>query len=129
MWLCGNHRLTILSIIVITGIAGALLATAKSSPDSVAPSKQPGEFGTVQEAFDAASRVVRRYLSAYEVGNVAIEPEFRSTLFSKSKIWTIKGYASCSDNDSVYEWTVIMNYDEMQDWEILAKTITLISDH
>jgi hypothetical protein len=129
MWLSSNHRVTILSIIVITGIAAALLATTKSSPDSIATSKQSGGFGTSQEAFDAASSVVRHYICAREEGRVVIDPEFRSTLLSRSKIWTIKGYASCPDNDNVYRWTVIMNYHDMQEWEILDKTITLISEH
>jgi hypothetical protein len=129
MWLSSNHRVTILSIIVITGIAAALLATTKSSPDSIVPSKQSGGFGTSQEAFDASSSEVRRYLFAHGAENVVIDPEFRSTLLSRSKIWTIKGYASCPDNDNVYRWTVIMNYHDMQEWEILDKTITLISEH
>jgi hypothetical protein len=129
MWLSANHRLTILSIIVITGIAAALIATAKSSPDSLAPSTQPDGFGTVQEAFDAASSEVKPLLLSFDCRSVVINPEYRSTFFSKSKIWTIKGYASCPDNDKVYEWTVIMNYHDMQDWEILAKTVTIISDH
>ena len=129
MWLSGNHRLMIGSIIVITGIAAALLATPKNSPDSVATSKQPGGFGTAQEAFDAASRVVQESISNNEFGTLVIDPEFRSTMFSKSKIWTVKGYASCPEKDRVYEWTVIMNYNEMQEWEFLAKAITLIPDH
>ena len=37
MWLSGNLRLTILSIIVITGVAGALLVSAKNSQDLNAP--------------------------------------------------------------------------------------------
>ena len=129
MWLSGNHRLTIGSIIVITGVAATLLATTKNSPEPVGPSKQPDGFGTVQEAFDAASSVVRQYLSGHETGKVVIDPVFRSSLLSKSKIWTIKGYASCSDSKKVYEWTVVMNYHDMQEWEILAKTVMPIPAH
>ncbi|SRR6266481_437820 len=125
MWLSGNHRLMIGSIIVITGIAAILLATTKSSPDSVAT---PGGFGTVKEAFDTASGIVRRHLTENEFVTVVIDPEFRSTMFSKSKIWIVKGRARCLDNDKVYEWTVILNYQEMQEWELLVKTITLIPD-
>ncbi len=127
MWLSSNHRLVIGSIIVITGIAATLLATSKSSPEPVDPPKHPDGFGTVQEAFDAASKGVLHYLSDTEFGTFVIDPDFRSTLLSKSKIWIIKGYATCSDNDKVYEWTVIVNYDDMQNWEILAKTVVPIS--
>src|SRR5438552_6797227 len=127
MWLSGNHRLTIGSIIVITGIAGALLVSAKNSQDAPEPSKHPSGFGTAEKAFDAASKEVLRYLSDTELGTFVIDSEFRSTLLSKSKIWIVKGYATCSDNDKVYEWTVIVNYDDMQNWEILAKTVVPIS--
>ena len=127
MWLSGNHRLTIVSIIVITGIAGALLMSTKNSQDALWASKQSGDFGTPQEAFDAASDVVRRYFSANEFGTFVIDSGFQSTLVSKSKMWIVKGYASCPEKDKVYEWTVIVNYDHMQKWEVLAKTVVPMS--
>ena len=58
MWLSGNHRLTIGSIIVITGIAGALLVSAKNSQDAPEPSMHPSGFGTAEKAFDAAGNLV-----------------------------------------------------------------------
>ena len=122
----GNHRLTIGSIIVITGVAAILLTSAKNSPERIDLLKEPGGFGTAQEAFDAASRVVRRFLFD-ELETFVIDPDFRSTLLSKSKIWIVKGYATCPDKDKVYEWTVIVNYDDMQNWEILAKTVVPVS--
>jgi hypothetical protein len=127
MWLSGNHRLTITSILVITGIAGALLVSARNRQDAPEPSNHPGGFGTAEKAFDAAGREVLRYLSDNELGTFAIDPDFRSTLLGKSKIWIVKGYATCPDNDKVYQWTVIVNYDDMQNWEILAKTVVPIS--
>jgi hypothetical protein len=127
MWLSGNHRLTILSIIVITVMAAAFLATPKSSPEPVGTSKEPDAFGTVQEAFDTASREVKDLL-VLDCNSVVIDPQFRSTFLSRSKIWSIKGYASCPDNQ-VYEWTVIMNYHDMHNWEVLAKTVTPLPDH
>jgi hypothetical protein len=123
----GNHRLTIGSIIVITGVAAILLTSPKNSPERNDQLKEPGGFGTAQEAFDAASSVVRRYLSDNDLGTFVIDPDFRSTLLSKSKIWIVKGYATCPDKDKVYEWTVIVNYDGMQNWEILAKTVVPVS--
>src|SRR4029077_3327706 len=105
MWLSGNHRLTIVAIIVITGISGALLVSTKNSQDPLRPSKQSGDFGTPQEAFDAACDVVRRYLSDNELGTFVIDSGFQSTLVSKSKMWIVKGYASCPEKDKVYEWT------------------------
>ena|SRR6266849_1511 len=128
MWLSRNHRLTIGSIIVITGIAATLLATERNSPGPVDTSRQPSGFGTSQEAFDAASNVVRQHLSAQDGSTVVIDSDFRSTFLSRSKIWTIKGHASSPDNDDVYRWTVIMNYYDMQEWEILDKTILPISN-
>ena len=93
MWLFGNHRLTIASIIIITGIAGAWFLSAKNSQDPPAPSKQSDDFGTAQKAFDAASSAVWKHLAANELEPFVIDPAFRSTLLSKSKIWTVKGYA------------------------------------
>src|SRR5258708_36459205 len=110
----GNHRLTIGSIIVITGVAAILLTSAKNSPERIDLLKEPGGFGTAQEAFDAASSVVRRYLSNSELGSFVIDPDFRSTLLSKSKIWIVKCYATCPDKDKAYPWTVLVNYDDMQ---------------
>jgi hypothetical protein len=104
------------------------LVSAKSSQEAAEISKEPGGFGTVEEAFDVASMEVKDYLGHAESAPVVIDPEFRSTLLSKSKIWTIKGYALCPKNDQkMYKWVVIMNYHDMQEWDFLDKTITPVS--
>jgi hypothetical protein len=37
----------------------------------------------------------------------------------------VKGYASFPDDDNEsYRWTVILDYDGVQDWEVLEKIVT-----
>jgi hypothetical protein len=41
----------------------------------------------------------------------------------------VKGYASCPINgNQTYHWTVILDYDGVQDWEILVRIVTPVFD-
>ena len=79
-----------------------------------------------------ACRAIKDYLPSIDGGPVLIDPQFRATMLSQSKIWTIKGFASCPNTDNKsYIWIVILNYYDMQEWEILAKirpSMTTIAD-
>ncbi len=56
---------------------------------------------------------------------IQINPQFRATLHSKSKLWTVKGFATLpNSNQKFYHWTVILNYHDMQEWEVVAKMVT-----
>jgi len=101
-----------------------LSATSRTKQDSAQESRKGG-WGSAEEAFTIASHTVEDYISTLDGAPVVINPQFRATLLSQSKLWTIKGYASCPhENHKSYQWTVILNYHDMQEWEILAKIVT-----
>jgi hypothetical protein len=101
-----------------------LSVSSRTKQDSAQESRKGG-WGSAEEAFTIASRTVEDYISSLDGAPVIINPQFRATLLSQSKLWTIKGYASCPhENHKSYQWTVILNYHDMQDWEILAKIVT-----
>ena len=123
-----KYHLWIVVLLAVAAIAAALIPTLRPSPEPVLPPTPDNGFGSVEEAFDIASKIVKEYVSAQGDDPARIDPAFSSTLLSKSKIWTIKGYAfSTKENKKGYEWIVILNYDDMGQWQILAKTITPIS--
>jgi hypothetical protein len=102
-----------------------LSATSRTSQDSGPDQKREGGLGSAEEAFNIACASIKDYLSTQDGESFLIDPQFRATLLSKSKLWTIKGYAFCPHDDSKsYRWTVILNYHDMQDWEVLAKIVT-----
>jgi hypothetical protein len=111
--------------LVVTAIVACLLATLRTSQEPVVERQQKGAFGSAEDAFDVACRALRDCASIMDNEPIRIDPQFRATLHSQSKLWTIKGYASCSnDEKKSYRWTVILNYHDMQEWEILAKIVT-----
>jgi hypothetical protein len=105
-----------------------LSATSRTKQDSVQELKKSG-WGSAEEAFATASRTIDDYISTLDGAPVVIDPQFRATLHSRSKIWTVKGYASCPINgNQTYHWTVILDYDGVQDWEILVRIVTPVFD-
>jgi hypothetical protein len=112
-------------ILAVTAIIACLLATLRTSQDPVLERQQKGAFGTAQEAFDVACRALRDCPSIMDNEPIQFDPQFRATLHNQSKLWTINGYASCSnDKKKSYRWTVILNYHDMQEWETLARIVT-----
>jgi len=113
------------SVLAVTAIVATLLATLRPNSNNHLDRSQKGRFGSAEEAFDVASGVIKEYVPTIDSDPVLIDPHFRATLLSHSKIWTVKGFASCPSNgNKAYQWTVILNYQDMQDWEILAKIVT-----
>jgi hypothetical protein len=109
-----------LALITIIAILSAMTSTKQ---DYVQEPKQGG-WGSAEEAFVMASRTMKDYVSTLGDGTAAIDPQFRATLHSRSKIWTVKGHAYCANDHQSYRWTVILDYDGVQDWEILEKIVT-----
>jgi hypothetical protein len=108
----------------LTAILAFLWVSSRTKSDGVQELKKNG-WGSAEEAFGTASRTIQDYLSTSEGAPVTIDPQFRATLHSRTKIWTVKGYAFCPTNDTqCYRWTVILDYDGVQDWEILVKIVT-----
>ena len=123
-----KYSVVIVFLLALAAMAGVLVSTLRTSKDTAPSPAEATGFGTVQEAFDVASRAVMQYVSAQGDEPVQIDPVFTSTLLSESKVWTIKGLAfSPNQNHKAYEWIVILNYDDMGQWQILAKTITPVS--
>jgi hypothetical protein len=104
----------------------AFLATiSRTGSDFLQDQRPKRAGGSAEEAFAFACQALNNYFPTLETGPVLIDPEFRATLLSKSKIWTIKGYAFCPSNATrSYRWTVILSCDDAQEWEILAKIVT-----
>jgi hypothetical protein len=114
--------------LVLMAVVVFLSATSRTKQDSVQELKKSG-WGSAEEAFATASRTIDDYISTLDGTPVVIDPQFRATLHSRSKIWTVKGFAfsPAYDNQS-YSWTVILDYDGVQDWEILVRIVTLVLD-
>jgi hypothetical protein len=111
-------------VLGITAIVSLLWATSRPSTDSVPDQRLNGGLGSPEDAFKASGRAVKQYLEDHAGDPVTIDPEFRATMMSKSKIWTVKGYAFRPQDNKTYRWIVILNYHDMQEWEILAKIVT-----
>jgi hypothetical protein len=69
-----------------------LLATSGNKRDSFQDLKKGG-WGSAEGAFAMASRAIDDYIATLGGGRVVIDPQFRATLHSRSKIWTVKGFA------------------------------------
>ena len=102
-----------------------LATTSRTNPDRLQDPRPKGGGASAEQAFDAACRTLNDYFPTVENSPVLIDSQFRATLLSKPKIWTLKGYAFCPSNvKKSYRWTVILSYDDAQQWEILAKIVT-----
>jgi hypothetical protein len=111
--------------LALLAVVAFLSATSLTNPDSFQDRIPKSDGGSAEEAFAMACRALNDYFSTLEYSPVLIDPQFRATLLSKSKLWTIKGYAFCPSNaNRSYRWTVILSYDDAQEWEILAKIVT-----
>ncbi len=111
--------------LALMAIVAFLSVTSRTNPDPHQDRRTRGGGGSAEEAYEVACRAFKDSFSSLESDPLFINPQFRATLLSKSKIWTIKGYAFCPKNvKKSYRWTVILNYDDVKEWEILAKIVT-----
>jgi hypothetical protein len=111
-------------VLGITALVSFLWATSRPSPDSVANQRHEGGFGSAEDAFKMSGRAVKQCLEDHAGDPVTIDPEFRATMLSKSIMWTVKGHAFRPRDNKLYRWIVILNYNDMQEWEILTKIVT-----
>lgn len=108
----------------LLAVVAFLSASSRTNLNLEWGSRQRNDFGSAEEAFSVASKVIKDHFSNLDGEPVAIDSQFRATLLSKSKLWTIKGYATCTNEDGkAYRWTVILNYHDMQDWEVLGEVV------
>jgi len=111
--------------LALMGVLAFLATISRTGPDFLQDRQPKSAAGSAEEAFAFACRTLNEYFPTLETSPVLIDPQFRATLLSKSKIWTIKGYAFCPSNATKsYRWTVILSCDDAQEWEILAKIVT-----
>jgi hypothetical protein len=111
--------------LALTAILACLLATSRTDQNTAQEWNPKDDFGSAEEAFHVASRAIQDYLLIMDRDPIRVHPQFRATLHSKSKLWIIKGFASLPDNNSkFYRWTVILNYHDMHEWEVVEKIIT-----
>jgi hypothetical protein len=122
----GKMRYLILaSIVALTTTVAFLSAPSQTTPDGIQCRKDHGGFGTAEEAFEMSCRFLQENLLVHEGWPVCFDPHFRATVITQSKIWTVKGYASCPhEHNKSYRWTVILSYHGEKDWEILARIVT-----
>ena len=120
-----NKHPVLVVLLSLTGIGLCSLAVLQTNQARNSQKIDSGDHGSAEEAFDVASRVIQDYIATLETDSIRIEPQFRALLHSQSRLWTIRGYASCANIESKsYRWTVILNYHGTQDWEVLAKMVT-----
>ena len=111
--------------LALIGVVAFLSAMSRINSDPLQDSRPKGGGASAEEAFDVACRALKDYFPTVENSPVLIDSQFRATLLSKPKIWTIKGYAFCPSNvRKSYRWIVILSCDDAQQWEILAKIVT-----
>jgi hypothetical protein len=111
--------------LALMAVIAFLSATSRTNPDPLQDPRPKSGNASPEEAFDVACRTLKDYFPMVENSPVLIDSQFRATLLSKPKIWTIKGYAFCPSNvKKSYRWTVILSYDDAQQWEVLAKIVT-----
>ena len=106
--------------LALAAVLGFLSITSRTKPESIQKLKR-GEWGSPEEAFTMASRTIDDYVSSLIGGPVDIDSQFKATLHSRSRIWTVKGYAYSAHNHQSYRWIVILDCEGVQDWEILDK--------
>jgi hypothetical protein len=112
-------------ILALIGVLAFLATTSRTGSDFLQDQRPKHAGGSADEAFAIACRALNEYFPTLENSPVLIDSQFRATLLSKSKIWTIKGYALCPSNaNKSYRWTVILSYDDAKEWEVLAKIVT-----
>ena len=109
--------------LALVAVLGYLSITSHTKPDSVQKLTKDG-YGSAEKAFARASLAVIDYISSLGEGAPVIDSQFKATLHSKSKIWTVEGYAYSADDHRSYRWTVLLDYYGVQDWEILEKIVT-----
>jgi hypothetical protein len=118
-------RIFMLAFAVAVTVSVAFLSTLSRTPeDSCKTGSDKSHSGSADEAFDMSCRVIKEFLSTLELSPVSFDPQYRATLLSPSRIWTIKGYASCQGTNKSYRWTVIMSLNVGQEWEVLEKIVT-----
>ena len=122
----GQKRGLILGVAVaMMAFVGSWFAVLHSNQGRLSLSGLKDSVGSAPEAFDQASKVIEDYLPTMDGDPFRIDPQYRATLSSRTKIWTIRGYAFSLNNvQKSYRWTVILTYHEMQEWEILAYVVT-----
>jgi len=86
----GQKRSVVL-IVMVTMIAfvGLWLAGLHSNQGPWSHARSNDLVGSAQEAFDLASRAIQDYLPTMGGDPCRIDPEYRASLSSRSKIWTI----------------------------------------
>ena len=67
------------------------------------------DCGSYNEAIQVAQDAARDYLLASDVETVALEDDITATLFKRTGIWTVKGFAAC-ENSRKFRWVVILAY-------------------
>jgi hypothetical protein len=122
----GQKRSVILIVTVaMMAFVGLWFVAPHFDQGRLSHSRSNDVVGSAQEAFEWASLVIQDYLHGIDTEPFQIDPQYRASLSSRSKIWTIRGNAFCLRNeDKSYQWIVILNYHEMQEWEILAKIVS-----
>jgi hypothetical protein len=111
--------------VVIATVIGLWLTMPRNGPEPILDRKPAGAYGSPEEAFNAARAAVKDYMASIDGDAIRVDPPFRASLHSHSKLWTIRGYAGCPKNEKkAYRWTVILNYNDRQEWEVLAKIVT-----
>jgi hypothetical protein len=119
----GRIRFLIVGLGAVTA-AVALLSQSNILDDPVKSRSDHRDFGSAEEAFEISCQVMKAHLADLEFAEVSFDPHFRAVFLSQSKIWTVKGYASCAGTDKSYRWAVILSYYGPKEWEILEKIVT-----
>jgi hypothetical protein len=117
-------------VLVVVNVLLLALLSRPSWPHFTSPSQvETEDCGNYNEAIQVGQETARQFLLANEAESVVIDRDVSATLFKRTGIWTLKGFAASEDSRK-FRWVVILAYqpgEALADrWEIVGVTARLM---
>ncbi len=117
-------------VLAVVNVLLLALLSRPSWPRFISPSQvETEDCGNYNEAIQIGQETARQFLLANEAGSVVIDPDVSATLFKRTGIWTLKGFAASEDSRK-FRWVVILAYQPggvlADRWEVVTVTARLM---
>jgi hypothetical protein len=125
-----SHLKTCCIVLVMANVLLLMAWLSSSNRARVIHSGQEDleDCGSCKEAIQAGQEAARNYLQTTE-NYAAIDPDVTITLFKRTGIWTVKGFATSEDSRK-FRWVVILAYHPSgtagDRWELVTVTARLM---
>jgi hypothetical protein len=107
--------------LLLCALVGRLSWSRFASPSPA----ETEDCGNYNEAIQVAQESALTFLLNSEADHVAIDPDVTASLFKRTGIWTIKGFATSGDTHK-FRWVVILAYHAggaaSDRWELVTVT-------